>query len=379
MKTQFKKILIIEILLIMLTLFHFFIIKTSNSFLLLIELSIIATIIYKLVKVDRREERVKKDLLLLILIVTIAYYVMTYFAGFFIGFIYSNYSRSLIGILRNTMVSFLLVIVIEVMRECIIKSAKYYKSLIILSCLVFFLLEVVTQISFNNIHSGVEFVQFIMVIVIPYISKNIFLTYSTYYTDKTNSIIYNLIMTLPNYILPVFPDLGDYIGTLLLTTLPFILIAVSYKMFFYKREKIVDSRWQSKYSTIQKIFTASLLLFLVVIVYLVGSFGRFSALAIGSGSMTGAINKGDVIIIDKKKKEYKKKDIIAFSQNGEIIVHRIIDVIEKEDGIYYQTKGDANNGKDPWLVDNKSIVGQEKIRLLFLGLPTVALSELIRK
>lgn len=379
MKTQFKKVFIVEILLFLLSLSHFFIFKISNSFLLLLELSIITGVIYYFFKVDRREERVKKDLLLLILIVTISYYVITYFLGFFIGFVYSNYSRSFIGILRNIFVSSLMVLSIEIMRECIIKSAKYYKFLIILSSLIFFLLEVITQISFNNIHSGVELVQFIMVIVIPYISKNIFLTYSTYYTDKTNSIVYNLIMTLPNFILPVFPDLGDYIGTLLLTTLPLILVAVSYKMFFYKREKIVDSRWQAKFSNIQKMFTTSLLFLLILIVYLVGGFGRFIALAIGSESMTGAINKGDVIIIDKRKKEYKKKDIIAFSQNGEIIVHRVIDIVEKDDGVYYQTKGDANNGEDPWLVDDKAIVGQEKFRILFLGLPTVALSELIRK
>lgn len=379
MKTQFKKVFIVEILLFLLSLSHFFVFKISNSFLLLLELSIITGVIYYFFRVDRREERVKKDLLLLILIVTISYYVITYFLGFFIGFVYSNYSRSFIGILRNIFVSSLMVLSIEIMRECIIKSAKYYKFLIILSSLIFFLLEVITQISFNNIHSGVELVQFIMVIVIPYISKNIFLTYSTYYTDKTNSIVYNLIMTLPNFILPVFPDLGDYIGTLLLTTLPLILVAVSYKMFFYKREKIVDSRWQAKFSNIQKMFTVSLLFLLILIVYLVGGFGRFMALAIGSESMTGAINKGDVIIIDKKKKEYKKKDIIAFSQNGEIIVHRVIDIVEKDDGVYYQTKGDANNGEDPWLVDDKVIVGQEKFRILFLGLPTVALSELIRK
>lgn len=378
MKEQFKKVLFVELVLLILASVQFLILK-NNTLLLLIEFTIIGGIIYKLFSIDKREERVKKDLLLLILIVTISYYVITYFVGFFIGFIYSNYSRSIFGILRNTVIYSLLILIIETTRERIIKNAKYYKSLVILSILIFCIIEITTQITFNNIHSRVELLEFIMVIVIPMITKNIFLTFSTYYTDKSNSTIYNLIMTVPNFILPVFPDLGDYISTLLLTALPLLLLALAHKMFFYKREKITDSKSHVKYTYIQRTVSISLIIILLVLVYLVGGFGRFSALAIGSKSMTGAINKGDVIIIDKKKKEYKKKDIIAFSQDGEVIVHRIVDITKKDNKIYYQTKGDANNGEDPWLVDTKSVIGQEKVRILFFGLPTVALSELIHK
>jgi len=46
--------------------------------------------------------------------------------------------------------------------------------------------------------------------------------------------------------------------------------------------------------------------------------------------MSNTINKGDAIIIDKRKKEYKVKDIIAFSRGGKIIVHRITRVIKKD-------------------------------------------------
>ncbi len=379
MRTQFKKVFFTEIFLLIWTLFHFLLLKTSNSILLVLELIIIASAIYYIFKVDRREERTKKDLLLLILIVTLSYYVCIYFIGFFVGFIYSNYSRSILGILRNVITSTVLVLAIENMRECIIKSSKYYKPLIILSILVFSLLEITTQITLKNIHSRVELVQFIMVIVIPYFSKNIFLTFSTYYTDKKNSVIYSLIMTLPNYILPVFPDLGDYINTLLLTSMPLLLLAIAYKMFFFKREKITNSKQYKTMANIQSAFSIILLVMLAGIVYLVSNFGRFYALAIGSESMTGAINKGDVIIIDKKKKEYKENDIIAFTQDGETIVHRIIKVDKKDNKVYYKTKGDANNGEDSWVVSEDSIVGQEKIRILFMGLPTVALSELIIK
>jgi len=379
MKEQSKKVIVTELIVLVLSFFHFFILKKASNIIILIEFAIITLIIYKLFKVDRREERVKKDLLLLILIVTISYYVITYFIGFFKGFIYSTYSRTLPGIIRNILVSSLMILFLETIRECLIKSSKYHKRLVALSALVFSLLEISTTITSSSIHSRVELVEFIMVIVIPYFSKNIFLTYSTFYTDKFNSIVYNLIMTIPAFILPVTPDLGDYVTTLALTTIPIAILGISYKVFFEKREKITDSKRYKKNISIQRTVSITLGIFLILIIYLVGGFGRFQALAIGSSSMRGTINKGDVVIIDKKNKKYHKNDIIAFSKNGEIIVHRIVKIVKKENGIYYQTKGDANNGEDAWLVDDKSIVGKKKLRILFIGLPTVLLSEFIHK
>ena len=178
--SQLRKIFFTEIILLIWTFFHFFLLRTSNSIFLAIELVIIAIIMHFIFNVDRREERTEKDLLLLILIVSLAYYVFTYFIGFFAGFVYSNYSRSLLGIIRNVTISCVTIISIENIREKIIKNAKYYKSLIILSILVFAMLEITTQLTLKNIHSRIELVQFIMAIVIPYFSKNIFLTFSTY-------------------------------------------------------------------------------------------------------------------------------------------------------------------------------------------------------
>lgn len=380
MKEQFKKTLFIELFLLFLASFHFFVYKFPGVYTLIVELGIICLFVCLFFKVDKRNERSKRDFLLLILITTISYYVLTYFIGFFIGFIYSNYSKSLQGIFRNISTAFLTILFIEIMRERIVKNAKYYKSLIILSVLVFTFLEIMVQLSFGNLRSGVEIVQFIMVILIPCLSKNIFLTLSTYYTDKTNSIVYDSIMTLPTYLLPVFPAFGDYVSTLLVTILPLLLLAISYKLLLYRREKIEDSRWFADYGRLQNVFTGVLLAILFMVIYLVSGYGRFYAMAIGSGSMTGVINKGDVVIIDKKKRSlYEKYDVIAFNQSGEVVVHRIIDVIEEEDSISYKTKGDANNAEDAWIVKSDNIVGKVNVRLPFLGIPTVTLSELIHK
>ena len=117
----------------------------------------------------------------------------------------------------------------------------------------------------------------------------------------------------------------------------------------------------------------------ILLTYLVFGFGRYSMLAIASGSMTGTINKGDAIIIDKRKKEYKVNDIVAFAVKGKIIVHRITRVIKNNGSIYYKTKGDFNKKEDDFYVKSKLVIGQEKFRIPLLGIPSVTVNELLQK
>ena len=106
---------------------------------------------------------------------------------------------------------------------------------------------------------------------------------------------------------------------------------------------------------------------------------RFSALAIGSPSMAKAINKGDMVIIDKDAKDIKVKDVIAFEEQGRVIVHRVISIDDLNDIRLYQTKGDANPTKDGWKVNDNTLVGKVVLRIRWLGWPTVKLSELLQK
>ena len=60
-----------------------------------------------------------------------------------------------------------------------------------------------------------------------------------------------------------------------------------------------------------------------------------------SDSMTPVLNKYDLIII-KKQDEYNESDIVAYYENNNIIVHRII----LKGNNYVITKGDANKVDD---------------------------------
>ena len=110
----------------------------------------------------------------------------------------------------------------------------------------------------------------------------------------------------------------------------------------------------------------SVLCFIIVIIYSkffskninITPFG-IQILKISSNSMIPEFDKNDIIII-KKKKKYKKGDIITYvDKDGNLITHRIIE--ECENGFY--TKGDNNNTKDEEKVIYSQIAGKVIVTL----------------
>ena len=75
-----------------------------------------------------------------------------------------------------------------------------------------------------------------------------------------------------------------------------------------------------------------------------------------SGSMKPNLDIGDVVIT-KEIEVINKGDIITFKQQDSIVTHRVVDIINENEKIYYQTKGDNNNSNDEILVENKDIEG----------------------
>ena len=74
----------------------------------------------------------------------------------------------------------------------------------------------------------------------------------------------------------------------------------------------------------------------------------YSIFQVKTGSMSGTIEVGDIVIV-KLTKDVEKEDIITYEQEKILITHRII---EKQ-GNDLITKGDANNAEDkPITTDN---------------------------
>lgn len=82
----------------------------------------------------------------------------------------------------------------------------------------------------------------------------------------------------------------------------------------------------------------------------------YSFLVVETGSMSGTIEEGDLVVVSKTD-DYRVGDIITFLPEGEKVptTHRIVRI----DGENYYTRGDANgNAEDPRPVTYENILGE---------------------
>ena len=98
------------------------------------------------------------------------------------------------------------------------------------------------------------------------------------------------------------------------------------------------------------------------------SFMGWKPFIVLSGSMETEIKTGDIVVVKEVPlDEIKLNDIIAFKEDGIVITHRIIEIIDDNGVKKYITKGDNNNVKDNGFVLNEQIEGVYKFRIEGLG------------
>lgn len=110
-------------------------------------------------------------------------------------------------------------------------------------------------------------------------------------------------------------------------------------------------------------FVGILLPFAIFIVpQLVGASHSYVVL---SASMSPTIHAGDVVIVnDAPTEQIQAGDIVTFEQpqqtesGVEFVTHRVVEVVERDDGRYVRTKGDANEEPDQALVPMENVVGR---------------------
>ena len=76
-------------------------------------------------------------------------------------------------------------------------------------------------------------------------------------------------------------------------------------------------------------------------------------------SMEPGLKVGDLIVVKTFNAEKAKvNDIITFKNtNNTLITHRIVDVVDKKNDVFFQTKGDANNISDQDLIPKELVFG----------------------
>jgi len=115
------------------------------------------------------------------------------------------------------------------------------------------------------------------------------------------------------------------------------------------------------------LITVSTVAFLVLWFWLLGKYSQSGVklFLIQSGSMSPAINIGDLTLV-RKQNDYLTGEVIAFKdEDGRVVSHRIFQKLENGEG--FITKGDANQSADQNKVPRSKIIGRVELVLPVIG------------
>ena len=371
--------MLLEIILFTLLFFNVFVLKSLN---LTIPLVIVGTFLILLLTIIRYRKPVSRrinDITFIVLgmcsVMLGALYLIGFYNGFDVSYsvIYKSYIKT-----SSWIMTFAIVVITEMVRYLLTlvdngKQKKYILlNVLMLASFVFIDLSIATKTydltNFNQLY------EFLGLVVVQSISKNVFLNYLSKKYGYVPCLLYRLLMDLYIYFLPITPKINVFIEAVLLLVFPYFVYMVIRDL--TEKKKMAPAR---KNKALERTSTVILAVIFVILVTLVSREFKYAMVAVGSESMTGSINKGDAVIYKRYEKgdELKEGDVIIFTKSNMMIVHRIVEIYPlNENELAYQTKGDANESLDNWIVTEKDLIGTVKKRVLWIAWPSVLLNEL---
>ena len=199
----------------------------------------------------RNKSRIESDVILSILVYLFFYYLITYILGYFVGFNRNVYSREIIMIFKNILPVVLFIIFSELLRYQINFRCKDNKLLILISFLAFVLITntlTINDLAKTGYSDVMVVVKQLGLFILPSITTNILLTFMSMKVGYKSNIIYRLLMEIPLYILPIFPNFGDYLESVIRLSIPIIFYIWLYRYLEKKKsKKIVFSEKKTFY------------------------------------------------------------------------------------------------------------------------------------
>lgn len=321
-----------------------------------------------------RNTKLEKEVVSISRIVIIIYFVIIYGIGVFAGFLKNAYSLKFFGILNNIFSPIIIAICIELLRYIFLEANKNHNKSIVLITIAIILLDLSINMRVLDFSSKSEIFKIITSMGLPIIIKNILFTYVSNHIGYKIPIIYRLFVDMYIFIVPILPNISEYIISVLGICIPFTLYLLSNRL-IELNEKGIEYNYRKKAFSLTDV---PFILLIIILAYLISGYFKYSIIGIGSESMTGKINKGDAVIVMKVKseKDFKKGDIITYEYNGKTIVHRLVEIKEENGKKKYITKGDANITEDNVDLYIDDIKGVVKLRFPYIAYPSILLSEL---
>ncbi len=299
-----------------------------------------------------------------------------FYLGAVLGFSKNPYNTNILPVLKNIVIQILPAISIEMARYVVETRNKNNRPLLIITTILLILSQIRYNTLIETYSKKEDFFRYVCSSLIPLISSETLCTYLMIKGGYALTLIYKISNILPSLILPILPDL-DWFSSGTMEILSPLTVYIIYK---YSEKIDSRERKQTIYTKFSYLFTFAFCLTLIC--FMLGMF-KYEPISILSNSMKPTYSRGDVIIFEKLDDEelenIQKGQIIIYTTGEKYIAHRVINVIDQDNSVLYQTKGDNNNSPDIHLVKKEQIQGIYVFHIKYLGFPSIWLYDYFRR
>ena len=364
----------IMILILIMNISTFNFLKNSIFAILFLMLNIGILIFTQGFEKDKSEKTL--DANIIIFAYSVVYFIVIYTLGIITGYARTIYNHEFLAVVKNIVPVILVIILEEIIRYQVVtktKGNKLEKSILLLMIIFFVLFDIRNMFPLKG--NFRDLLDVISTVFLPITVKNVVFTLIVYLGGYKPTIFYRLITEIPIYIVPIYPNLGPYMTGIVEITFPVIMFFVVRNVLIRKKEFYIR---QKKY--ISKIISIPIITVLIISVMLVSNYFKYYALSIVSNSMYPEIARGDVVIVkklnDQEKEQIKLGDVLIYSKDNKVIVHRVVYISDVSGESIYVTKGDNNNTEDNYVIKNSEVIGVALYKIPIIGYPSVWLSEM---
>lgn len=324
--------------------------------------------------------RSKYDITQTVIIILILYCMIYFSLGLVFGYEKSPYSHELIPMLKNIWTFVVAIGFQEYVRMQLIKLSPKKIGYYAIITLFFIIAEIDFWNISSNFSNNVAFFKYMSQTIVPLLVSNCLFTYLVIMAGNVPSTIYRVILSLITILLPIFPGLNWLIKAMLEIIL--VIVCALYVNYVDLQSARVLNRRQLKKEKVTSYIP--FVIVLVILVCFIGGIFKYQPIAVLSNSMYPTFARGDAVVVQKlEKKEFsklKKGDILYYSKDGKLVIHRIIEIKETEEKkLEIKTKGDNNNTEDNWIIKEEEIIGKVKFMIPYIGYPSVWVNEMLKK
>lgn len=319
----------------------------------------------------------KKSIIKMTITEILIFLGVSYGLGTITGFLKNSYALTIPAIISNMIVPLIYIIAIEICRYSFIQSNRDKKIPIYLFTALVIILELTMGLTGVLMYNFETTFKAVSSIVLPIILRNVSLSYISLNGGIKPVLIYRLIIELYTFVVPIVPDLGEYLTSIIGILLPTFIYMYAARM--------VDENAQEKEAEFtKKTFKFSdipIIIFIIILGGLISNKFSYSLIGVGSESMHPKIDKGDAVVFKrvKSEKDFKIGDVIVFDNGSKMIIHRLVEIKKDGNTNYYITKGDNNNSKDNLNLTIDKIQGKVLFKIKYLAYPNLWLKEIIGK